>query len=132
MLHQAWRNQIYGVLGNLFLQDKAKPIIINGVEDHVHCFAALKPVVSISDLMRSVKAKSSKYINDNNLTVKKFEWQEGFGAFSYGHSQIKDVIAYIGNQEKHHTNQDFLTEYRNLLKAFNIEFDEQYIFKKPE
>ena len=132
MLHESWRNQMYNVMGNLFLQDKAKPLIINGVEDHVHCFATLKPVVSISDLMRDVKAKSSKYINDHSLTVKKFEWQEGFGAFSYGQSQVKDVIGYIENQERHHAKQDFLTEYENLLKAFNIEYDEKYIFKKPE
>ncbi|MDB4920394.1 transposase [Mucilaginibacter sp.] len=103
-------------------------IIVNGVEDHVHCFLGLKPVVSVSELMKTVKAKSSKYINDHSLTPHRFEWQEGYGVFSYGQSQVEKVYKYIQNQEEHHKKQTFKVEYIELLKKFNIDYDEQYLF----
>ena len=99
------------------------------MEDHVHCFVGLKPVVSISELMKTVKAKSSKYINDRALTSKRFEWQEGYGVFSYSQSQVDKVYKYIQNQEEHHKKQTFRDEYLDFLKKFNVEYDEQYIFQ---
>ena len=86
---------------NLLNETECKTIIVNGVEDHVHCFLGLKPTICISDLMKIVKAKSSKHINDNQLTACKFEWQEGYGAFSYSHAQLNDVYNYILHQEEH-------------------------------
>ena len=85
-------------------------------------------MISISDLMKTVKAKSSRYINDNNLTTSRFEWQEGYGAFSYGQSQIDAVYKYIANQEEHHKKQSFADEYLAFLNKFEISFDEKYIF----
>ena len=108
-----------------------KTIIVNGVEDHVHCFLGLKPVLSISDLMKEVKAKSSKYINDHQLTKSRFEWQEGYGVFSYGHSQIDDVFQYISNQEVHHKKQTFREEYVAFLEKFEVPYDERYILVNP-
>ncbi|MEO6814024.1 MAG: IS200/IS605 family transposase [Ginsengibacter sp.] len=125
-----WKNNLFGVIGNLINETKCKNIIINGVEDHVHCLIGLKPVVSVSELMKTVKAKSSKYINDHQLTPKRFEWQEGYGVFSYSQSQLDKVYKYILNQEAHHKKQSFREEYLEFLKNFKIEYDEQYIFQE--
>lgn len=83
LIDQEWGNQLFGVIGNLINGTGCKTIIVNGVEDHVHCLIGLIPVVSVSDLMKTVKAKSSKYINDHSLTPMSFRWQEGYCAFSY-------------------------------------------------
>jgi REP element-mobilizing transposase RayT len=98
------------------------------VEDHVHCFLGLKPVVSVSELMKTIKAKSSKYINDHSLTTARFEWQEGYGVFSYHRSLIDTVYKYIQKQEEHHKVHTFRNEYLDLLKEFEVEYDEQYLF----
>ena len=128
VLDKAWRSQVFGVMGNLVNETKCKTILINGVEDHVHCFVGLRPAVSVSELMKTVKAKSSKYINDHRLTPDRFEWQEGFGVFSY-HQELVDVVfKYIQNQEQHHAVQTFAEEYLGLLKEFNVEYDKQYLF----
>jgi len=129
MLDTEWRSHIFAVIGNLINETGCKTIIVNGVEDHVHCFIGLRPVVSVSELMKSVKAKSSKYINDHNLASERFEWQEGYGVFSYSQSHISNVYNYIKNQEEHHKNQTFKDEYLELLREFRIEYDEQYLFQ---
>jgi putative transposase len=113
----------------LINETKCKTIIVNGVEDHVHCFIGLKPVVSVSDLMKTVKAKSSKYINDHSLTSQHFEWQEWYGVFSYRQRDVDTIYKYIQNQEEHHRVQTFREEYLELLKEFKVEYDEQYIFQ---
>lgn len=128
VLHQEWRNKVFGVMGNLINEANCKTIIVNGVEDHVHCFVGLLPSVSSSELMKTVKAKSSKYINDNKLTPQRFEWQEGFGVFSYSKSHVDNVFKYILNQEALHKKQTFRDEYLAYLKEFEIEYDERYIF----
>jgi putative transposase len=128
IISKEWRSKLLGVIGNLINETGCKTILVNGVEDHVHCFLGLKPVLSISDLMKEVKAKSSKYINDHQLTKSRFEWQEGYGVFSYGHSQIDDVFKYIENQEVHHKKQTFREEYLYFLEKFEVPYDERYIF----
>ena len=92
-------------------------------------FIGLKPAISVSDLMKTVKAKSSKYINDHSLTAERFEWQDGYGVFSYSQSQIDKVYKYIQNQAEHHKKQTFREEYLDFLKKFKVAYDEQYIFK---
>ena len=130
VLDKKWRSTVFGVIGNLINETGCKTIIVNGVEDHVHCFLGLKPVVSMSELMKTVKAKSSKYINDHQLTKGRFEWQEGYGVFSYSHSQIDKVFHYITNQEEHHKKQLFRDEYLEHLNKFQIPYDERYIFEE--
>jgi putative transposase len=130
ILDKFWRSQLFGVIGNLVNETGCKNLIVNGVEDHVHCLLALKPVVSVSELMKAVKAKSSKYINDHDLTPERFEWQEGYGVFSYSHSHIHRVYQYIENQEEHHKKQTFHDEYIDFLVKSQIEHDEQYIFQE--
>ena len=81
VIKKDWQPLLFGVIGNLINETSCKTLIVNGVEDHIHCFLGLKPVVSVSELMKTVKAKSSKYINDHSLTPSRFEWQEGYGVF---------------------------------------------------
>jgi len=130
MLDKSWRPKLQGVIGNLINETGCKTIIVNGVEDHMHCFFGLRPVVSVSELMKAVKAKSSKYINDHNLTAKRFEWQEGYGVFSYRQRDADQIYHYVQNQEAHHQKKTFGEEYLDLLKEFDIKYDAQYIFRE--
>ena len=130
LIQPEWKHRLFGVIGNLIKDAGCKPIIINGVEDHVHCFFGLIPSASVSNVMQNAKAKSSKWINESNLLERKFNWQDGFGAFSYSHSAIGNVYKYIQNQEAHHKKQKFLDEYVGLLKQHEIEYDERYIFQE--
>lgn len=123
-----WKHDLFAVIGNLINETGCKTLIVNGVEDHVHCFLGLRPSVSISDIMKNAKAKSSKWINENRLAPHRFEWQEGYGAFSYSRSHIGAVSRYIQNQEAHHRKKTFLEEYVNMLKKFEIAYDARYIF----
>ena len=109
-----------------------KLIAINGTADHVHILFGMRPTQSLSELMKEVKGCSSKWINDERLVNGKFSWQEGYGAFSYGKSQIPMVINYINNQEEHHKKTTFLDEYKKFLELYGIQYDEQYIFKPIE
>ena len=130
VISKDWRHKLLGVIGTLINEAKCKTIIVNGVEDHVHCFIGLRPVVSVSELMKIVKAKSSKYINDHSLTKERFEWQEGYGVFSYRQRDVDVIYKYIQNQEEHHKVQTFKEEYLGLLKEFSVEYNEQYIFQE--
>jgi REP element-mobilizing transposase RayT len=129
VIEKEWKHELFSVIGNLINEADCKNIIVNGVEDHVHCFFSLKPVVSVSELMKTVKAKSSKYLNDKSLTKERFEWQVGYGVFSYSQSQIGKVYDYILNQEQHHKKQTFKNEYLQLLESFKIDYDENYLFE---
>jgi len=128
VIEKEWQSVLFGVIGNLINETNCKTIIVNGVEDHVHCFIGLKPAIFVSELMKTVKAKSSKYINDHSLTSERFEWQDGYGVFSYSQSQIDKVYKYIQNQAEHHKKQTFRDEYLDFLKKFKVSYDEQYIF----
>lgn len=129
VIDKTWSSQLFGVIGNLINEANCKTLIVNGVEDHVHCFVGLRPVVSVSELMKTVKAKSSKYINDHKLTQERFEWQEGYGVFSYHQSMVNTIFKYVQNQEEHHKKQTFSEEYLDLLKEFKVEYNDQYLFR---
>lgn len=128
ILDKAWRGQLQAVIGNLINETGCKNFIVNGVEDHMHCFLGLRPTVSVSDLMKTVKAKSSKYINDRSLTRHRFEWQIGYGVFSYRQRDFHQIFNYVKNQEAHHRKQNFRDEYFSLLKEFKFETGEQDFF----
>jgi REP element-mobilizing transposase RayT len=130
VIDKKWKPLLMSVLGTLINETGCKTIIVNGIEDHVHCFFGLKPTVTISELMKTIKAKSSKYINDHHLTKVRFEWQVGYGVFSYSHSQIDNVYHYIANQEEHHKKQKFLEEYKEFLDRFEVDYDERYVFEE--
>jgi putative transposase len=88
----------------------------------------LHPTVSVSDLTRDIKANSSKFINEKKWFKGKFNWQDGYGSFSYSKSQINDVAKYILNQPNHHKKRSFKEEYLKILKNMEIDYDEQYLF----
>ena len=122
------KTELHGYIIGIIRNKKQTAIQINSMPDHVHILVGITPDTAISDLVRDIKAHSSKFINQKRWIVGRFEWQEGFGAFSYAQSQLDDVIAYIRNQEKHHTQKTFREEYLEILKRFNVNYDEKYVF----
>lgn len=124
-----FKHALLGQIGQIINNNGHKTLIINGVSDHVHCFFGLNPKQALSDLMRDVKSNSSRRLNDQRILKHRFEWQEGFGAFSYGKSQVDSVYKYVLNQEKHHAKRSFREEYLDFLQKFEIEHDEKYIFQ---
>lgn len=107
---------------------KHKLLAVNFMSDHVHIFIGYEPAQPLPDLMRDIKANTSKFINENNWLPGKFQWQEGYGAFSYSHSQIDDVVKYINNQDVHHGTASFREEYLRMLEKFYVEYDPKYLF----
>ena len=131
LIHIDWKADLYKYITGIIQKNEHKLIIINGIEDHVHILVGLRPTQSISDLMKDVKQFSSKWINENKLVKGKFEWQGGFGAFSYSKSHLKNVIKYIKNQEEHHKKQTFVEEYKETLKKYEIDYKDEYCFHEP-
>ncbi len=123
-----WRDDLHKYIAGIVKGKEQKSIIVNGVADHIHCFVGLKPSMTISDLVRDIKNNSTNFINEKKLVKGKFSWQEGYGAFSYSHSQINDVYNYILNQEEHHKKKTFKEEYLEFLNKFEIPFEERYLF----
>ena len=128
LLKRENKEELHKYITGIIRNKKQKLIVINSVPDHVHIFISMKPSIALSDLVRDIKNNSSTFINTKRWVRGKFSWQEGFGAFSYGHSQIDVVVKYIQNQEKHHEKKTFKEEYMNMLKKFNVEYDEKYVF----
>lgn len=125
-----WKDELYKYITGIVQGNKHKLITINGMPDHIHILIGLRPTQSISDLMQDIKGNSSKWINEKQFVKRKFEWQEGYGAFSYSKSHIKNVIEYIENQELHHRKKTFKEEYLEFLQKFEVDYDEKYIFKE--
>jgi REP element-mobilizing transposase RayT len=123
------REELHKYITGIIINRDQKLISIFCMPDHTHLLIGLKPLISISDLLRDIKAGSSKFINDRKLIKGKFSWQEGFGVFSYSRSQIDTVIKYIQNQEKHHHKKSFKEEYIGFLEKFAVEYDEKYLFE---
>ena len=111
---------------------KQKLIAINNRPDHLHLLVGLKPDIALSNLVRDVKAGSSKFIKDKHWVAGRFSWQEGFGAFSYSRSQLDAVIHYIENQQKHHARKTFREEYVELLEKFNVAYDPRFLFNPTD
>ena len=132
LIDKSFKEELYQYITGIVQSSDHKMLAINGVEDPVHVFIGMRPSQSISDLMQDIKGSSSKWINEKKFLKVKFEWQEGYGAFSYSKSHVQNVINYVNNQEKHHAKQTFRDEYLDFLKKFDIEYDERYIFKEPK
>jgi putative transposase len=132
LIKKSWKEQLYKYITGIVQNNEHKMLCINGMPDHVHLLIGFRPVESISHFMQYVKANSSKWINENKLVAGKFEWQSGFGVFSYGKSQLDYITRYIINQEKHHRKKTFKEEYVELLQKFQVDFDEKYIFTDLE
>ena len=129
LIARSWKDDLHKYIAGIIKGKKQKSIIVNGAPDHIHAFIGLRPSMAISDLVRDIKNNSSNFINDQKFVKGKFSWQEGFGAFSYSHSQIQNVYDYILNHEDHHKKKTFKEEYLDFLKIFDIEFNEKYLFE---
>lgn len=132
LINDNWKMDLYKYMNGIAEQHGHKAYTCNGMPDHVHFLVSMNPKQAPSDLMYNIKRSSSLWINENKLVAGKFSWQEGFGAFSYGKSQIPNIIHCIDNQEKHHKKRAFYEEYLEFLKLFNVEYDERYVFKRIE
>ena len=129
LINKDHREELHKYMSGVVRNRDQKMLAVFCMPDHTHMLIGMKPSISVSDLVRDVKASSSGFINDQKWVVGKFNWQGGFGAFSYSRSQIDRVIKYILNQEEHHRKKTFKEEYLELLDKFEIEYDERYLFE---
>ena len=129
LITQDFREELHKYITGIVRNKGQKLISINGMADHLHILIGLRPAMALADLVRDIKSDSSDWINRKKLGRGKFGWQEGYGAFSYGHSQLDTIVRYIQNQERHHKRRTFKDEYLTLLRKFEIEFKEEYVFK---
>lgn len=128
LISKFWKDDLHKYISGIIKGKEQKPIIVNGMPDHLHVFVGLNPSIRVSDLVRDVKNNSSNFINDQHLVAGRFSWQEGYGAFSYSRSEVHHIYNYILNQEEHHRKKTFKEEYESLLKEFSVEFNRKYLF----
>lgn len=129
LISNLWEEELYKYITGIVRNKEQKMLAINGMPDHVHLFIGMKPSCCLSDLVREIKKSSNDFINEKKFTNFKFQWQEGYGAFSYSHSNLDNVIKYLMNQKEHHKRKSFKDEYLEFLQKFEIEFKDEYLFK---
>ena len=129
LIHSSWEEELFKYITGIVQNKGQKLLAINGTSNHIHLFIGMNPNCCLSDLVREVKKSSNSFIKEKRFTPFKFQWQDGFGAFSYSHSQLTNVIQYIENQKEHHRKKTFKEEYLEFLKAFEIEFKNKYLFE---
>jgi len=132
LIRSEWQEELFKYITGIVQNNGHKLIAINGMPDHLHLFIGMKPHQALSDLMQDVKGDSSMWIHKKRFVKGRFEWQAGFGGFSYSISQIDAVVKYINNQPKHHKTKSFIEEYLDFLEKFKVPFDERYVFKPVE
>ena len=132
IIRNSWKDELYKYIAGIINNNNHKLLAINGMPDHVHILFGQRPSQSLSDLMQDVKGSSSKWINSRKLVTSRFSWQEGYGAFSYSKSDLDNVFNYINNQTVHHRGKTFLNEYLELLKEFDVDYEDEYLFKPTE
>lgn len=120
--------ELHKYITGIITKGKQKMMQINSMPDHIHILVSISPDLPISNLVRDIKINSTKFINRKGWVARKFAWQEGFAVFSYSHSQLKDVIAYINDQEKHHSRKTFAEEYLEFLRRFDVSYNPKYVF----
>jgi REP element-mobilizing transposase RayT len=128
LISNTWKDELFKYITGIVTNEGQKLIAINGVSDHIHILIGIKPNKALSDLVRDIKANSSRFINEKAWVNGKFEWQTGFGAFSYSHSNLTNVIRYIQNQEEHHKAKTYKEEYVAFLEAFDVDYKTEFIF----
>jgi putative transposase len=129
LIGTSWEEELYQYITGIITNKDQKLLAINGMPDHIHIFIGMKPTCCLSDLVREIKKSSNSFIKDSHFCPLGFNWQDGFGAFSYSHSQLDNVIGYIQNQKKHHEKKTFKEEYLDFLEKFSIEFKDEYLFE---
>ncbi|MBX3256023.1 MAG: IS200/IS605 family transposase [Chitinophagaceae bacterium] len=126
---KSWRDELHSYISGIITNEGAKSLAVGGWLDHVHIFFGMPVTTCIADFMQTVKANSSRWINEREFISQKFQWQSGYGAFSYARSQRSNVINYIKNQEQHHSAKTFKQEYYEILQKFEVQYDEKYLFE---
>lgn len=114
LIQKEWQDRLYQYITGIIQKNKHKMLIVNGMPDHMHIVIGMRPTQSISDLLQDIKGSSSKWINDNKLVKGKFQWQEGYAAFSYSKSALPKLIEYVKNQEEHHRRKNFQMNIKNF------------------
>ncbi len=132
LIKEEFRERVEKFITGIVKNRGHKPLAIYCMPDHIHLLIGLKPNLNLSDLVGDIKTGSNKFIKDNNFIKSKFEWQTGYGAFSYSKSALNNVVKYILNQPEHHKKRTFKEEYITFLKKFEIEYDEKYLFEWVE
>ncbi len=132
LINDNFKNDFYRYMNGIIVQHGHKLYIVNGMNDHLHMLVSMSPRQAHSDLMYHIKRSSSLWLNEKKLVPGRFTWQEGFGAFSIGKSQVSGLVKYIEEQQEHHKKVSFREEYQEFLKENDIEFDKRYIFKPIE
>jgi REP element-mobilizing transposase RayT len=130
LISDDWREELHKYITGIIHNRNQNLIVLNSVSDHLHMLIAIKPNIIVSNLIRDIKNNSSKFINKNGWVSGKFNWQKGFGAFSLGNSQTEKAVAYISNQKSHHQQNSFQEEYMKLLRIYNIDYDDKYVFDR--
>ncbi|MBK8887997.1 MAG: IS200/IS605 family transposase [Saprospiraceae bacterium] len=129
VIHTSWEEELYKYISGIVRNKGQKMLAINGMPDHLHFIIGMKPSCCLSDLVREIKKSSNDFINEKKFSKYKFSWQEGYGAFSYSHSALDNVIQYVNNQKEHHRKISFKDEYKEFLEKFEVEFREEYLFE---
>ena len=129
MIKPEHKEEIHKYITGIIQKRDHKLIAINSMPDHVHILIGYDPKKGLSELVRDIKAGSSKFINDSRWLKTKFFWQEGYGAFSYSRSQLDRIVKYIENQEEHHQKKDFRAEYLDMLEKFSVDYNPKYLFE---
>lgn len=128
LLQKKYRPELFKYITGILTNKGHKMLAINGVADHIHMLFGLNPSIALSDIVRDVKNNSSKFINEKKWLPGHFEWQAGYGGFSYSHKERPNVIRYIENQEEHHKTNLFRNEYMQIMNEFEISYSDQYLF----
>jgi len=129
LIASSWEEELYKYISGIVSNKEQKMLAINGMPDHIHFLIGMRPSCCLSDLVREIKKASNEFVNEKGLSKFKFQWQEGYGAFSYSHSALDNVIAYINAQKEHHKKKSFKEEYKDFLDRFQIEHKDEYLFE---
>jgi len=128
LLEKSWRDDVFKYISGIINNRNHFSLAVNGVDDHIHIFFHYSGKELVEDLVREIKKASSSYIKLNKLCPVKFEWQAGYGVFSYSYRQKDMIMKYVLNQEKHHEKKSFKQEYIKELKSFEVDYKEEYVF----
>lgn len=129
LIHPSWEAELYKYITGIVTNKGQKMLAINGMPDHIHILIGMRPSCCLSDLVREIKKASNEFVNGQGYSNVKFQWQEGFGAFSYSENDLHRVITYVLNQKEHHKRKSFREEYKAFLEDFNIEHQDEYLFE---
>lgn len=131
LILSAWENELYKYITGIIEKRGHKLLAINGMPDHIHIFIGYRPTEGLSDLVREVKKSSTEFIKEKKFVPGKFQWQEGYGAFSYHEDQVKMIANYVMNQKEHHAKVSFREEYLKFLHEFKVEYNPEWLFEEP-